>query len=69
MRNLARAIVLSTSIMVTANFASAGCLSQYNNYLYICDKYACPNGFFTCAGCYADALAAYWGCVEEQITS
>ena len=67
--NFARKMIFSLLLMLAAGHVNAGCLSDYNSYLYVCDQYACPNGVFTCMGCYADALVDYYSCVEEKITS
>jgi hypothetical protein len=48
---------------------AAGCLNMYNNALITCDKAYCSNGTLTCMGCYADALADYYGCIEQQTVS
>lgn len=61
----ARILVVSL-LLAAATQLSAGCLNLYNNALNDCDAYYCPNGFFTCSGCYGDALADYYGCVGRQ---
>jgi hypothetical protein len=58
--------LLIVLFLAAASQLSAGCLSVYNNSLLDCDAYYCPNGFFTCTGCYGDALAGYYSCIGRQ---
>jgi hypothetical protein len=64
-----RRLLLAGLLVLSAAPTFAGCLNMYNNALRDCDAYYCPNGVFTCAGCYADALGDYYGCVEQQMVN
>jgi hypothetical protein len=66
MKKTMRAVVLALLTLSAVSQANAGCLNMYNNQLRVCDQYYCPNGTFTCLGCYADALTDYYGCIEQQ---
>jgi hypothetical protein len=69
MKRIRTILVLLALVLSLATPLSAGCLNVYNNSLVTCDAAYCSNGMLTCMGCYADALAGYYGCIGRQAVS
>lgn len=66
MKKLAAHLAIAIAIFLAAGPLPAACLNDYNNNLRVCDQYFCPYGAFTCAGCYGDAVAGYYGCILNR---
>ena len=69
MKRIRTTLSILVMLIALATPLSAGCLNMYNNDLHTCDLAYCSNGTLTCMGCYADALASYYGCIEQQAVS